>query len=220
MATGSQPRWVEDPILGIGGQVARHVIDLMAGQDATWLTLFLRNVRKLHRAACGAVRVVTGDGLDKAVLGEAMQGQDLVYANLAGDGIDRQTKAVVAAMKSADVQRLIFIASLGIYVEPVGEFQQWSKAMIGEELKPFRRAADVVEAPGLDYTLLRPAWLTDEDEVGYEATAKGETFNGTEVSRRSVAYLVAKAIVRLTLHVRANLEVGNPGSNGDKPSFY
>lgn len=41
-------------------------------------------------------------------------------------------------------------------------------------LPPFRRAADAIEASGLDYTVLRPAWLTDEDEVG-------EPFKGTHV---------------------------------------
>jgi uncharacterized protein YbjT (DUF2867 family) len=92
--------------------------------------------------------------------------------------------------------------------------------MIGEELKPFRRAADAIEASGLDYTILRPAWLTDEDEVDYETTSKGETFKGTEVSRRSVADLIATTILNPTLHTHANLGVNKPDTDGDKPSFY
>lgn len=207
-------------ILGAGGQIARHVIDLLAGQDAIGLTLFLRDARKLHRGASSAAQVVTGDVLDKTVLAKAMAGQDLVYANLTGEDIDRQATAVIAAMRSAGVARLIFVASLGIYDELPGRFQAWNQTMIGEELKPFRRAADAIEASGLDYTLLRPAWLTDEDEIDYELTAKGETFKGTEVSRRSVADLIAKTIREPRLHSRANLGVDKPGSDGDKPSFY
>jgi hypothetical protein len=42
--------------------------------------------------------------------------------------------------------------------------------MIGEDLKPYRRAADIIEAAGLDSTIVRPAWLTDSDEVDYETT--------------------------------------------------
>ncbi len=34
----------------------------------------------------------------------------------------------------------------------------------------------------LDYTITRPAWLTDRNEVGYELTGKGEAFKGTEAS--------------------------------------
>lgn len=44
--------------------------------------------------------------------------------------------------------------------------------MIGEALKPCRRAADIIEAAGLDSTIVRPAWLTDSDEVDYETTTE------------------------------------------------
>lgn len=207
-------------ILGAGGQIARWVIQSLANDTAIQQTLFLRHARRLHGKAPANAQVVEGDVLDKAVLAHAMKGQDLVYANLTGDDIDEQAKAIVATMQAASAKRLVFVASLGIYDELPGKFQTWNKSMIGTELKPFRRAADVIEASGLDYTILRPAWLTDEDEVDYETTAKGETFKGTEVSRRSVADLIARIIVKPTLHVRSNLGIDKPGIDGDKPSFY
>lgn len=206
-------------ILGAGGQIARWVIHALANDAAVQQTLFLRHARKLHGKAPANARVVEGDVLDQAALGKAMAGQNLVYANLAGDDIDKQAKAIVAAMHAAGVRRLVFVTSLGIYDELPGKFQTWNKAMIGEELKPFRRAADAIEASGLDYTILRPAWLTDEDEVDYETTAKGETFRGTEVSRRSVADLIARIIATPSLHSKANLGIDKPGTDGDKPSF-
>ncbi len=206
-------------ILGAGGQIARQVTDMLSDQGKVRLTLLARHVRKLHRVPANA-RIVEGDVLDKIVLTSAMEGQTLVYANLTGEDIDEQANAVITAMKAAHVRRLIFVTSLGIYDELPGKFQKWNKTMIGEELKPFRRAADAIEASGLDYTLLRPAWLTDENNVDYEITSKGETFKGTEVSRLSVADLIAKIIVEPTLHVRANLGVNKPDTDGDKPSFY
>lgn len=206
-------------ILGAGGQIARWVIHALANDAAVQQTLFLRHARKLHGKAPANARVVEGDVLDQAALGKAMAGQNLVYANLTGDDIDKQAKAIVAAMHAAGVRRLVFVTSLGIYDELPGKFQTWNKAMIGEELKPFRRAADAIEASGLDYTILRPAWLTDEDEVDYETTAKGETFRGTEVSRRSVADLIARIIATPSLHSKANLGIDKPGTDGDKPSF-
>lgn len=207
-------------ILGASGQIARWVIRELANDAAIRQTLFLRHPRKLHGKAPANARVVEGDVLDKAALADAMVGQDLVYANLTGDDIDEQAKAVIAAMQAAGVSRLVFVTSLGIYDELPGKFQKWNKTMIGKELKPFRRAADAIEASGLDYTILRPAWLTDENKVDYETTAKGETFKGTEVSRRSVAELIAKIIATPSLHSRANLGVNKPGTDGDKPSFY
>ena len=91
-------------------------------------------------------------------LNYAMAGQDIVYANLTGGDIDAQAVNIVKAMNAADVKGLIFVASLGIYDEVPGKFGAWNRREIGAYLPPFRRAADVIEASGLDYTILRPAF--------------------------------------------------------------
>jgi uncharacterized protein YbjT (DUF2867 family) len=44
----------------------------------------------------------------------------------------------------------------------------------------------MIEASDLDYTILRPAWLTDKEEVDYETTERNEPFKGTEVSARAL----------------------------------
>ena len=82
-----------------------------------------------------------------------------------------------------------------------------------------RIAAGAIEASGLDYTVLRPAWLTDEDEVDYELTTRDQPFKGTVVSRRSVAALIVRLIASPELHVGDSLGVNKPGSDGDKPFF-
>lgn len=50
--------------------------------------------------------------------------------------------------------------------------------------------------------------------------AKGETVNGTDVSRCRVADLITKIIARPSLHLHGNLGIDKPGTDGDKPSFY
>ena len=80
-----------------------------------------------------------------------MSGQDIVYANLTGEDLDKQAQAVIAAMQAEGVQRLVFVLALGLYDEVPGQFGEWNNATIGEDLKPFRRAADAIEASGLDY---------------------------------------------------------------------
>ena len=205
-------------ILGASGQIARHVLDMLAGDKQLALTLFVRNPARLGQVPANA-RVVPGDALNPAQLGAAMRGQDIVYVNLAGEDLDIQAKAVIAAMQAAGVRRLIFVLGLGIYDEVPGKFGIWNDEIIGEELKPFRRAADAIEATGLDQTLLRPAWLTDEDEVDYETTARDETFKGTVISRKSVADLIARVIRNPDLHRGANLGMNKPGTDADKPYF-
>jgi uncharacterized protein YbjT (DUF2867 family) len=142
-----------------------------------------------------------------------------VYANLAGE-LEKQAKNIVKAMSVSGVKRLIFITSIGIYDEVPGKFGAWNKKMIGKYLGPYRKAADIIEASDIDYTIIRPTWLTDEDEIDYETTQKNEPSKGTEVSRKSVAALVVKLIENATLEIRKSVGVNKPNTYGDKPSFY
>ena len=205
-------------ILGASGQIARHVVAELAGDGQIDMTLFVRDARKLSGSPAGA-SVIEGDVRDPSALGRAMAGQDLVYANLTGEDLDDQARSIIASMQAAGIKRLIFVLALGIYDEVPGKFGDWNRQAIGEDLKPFRRAGDAIEASGLDYTLIRPAWLTDEDEIDYETTAKGEAFRGTVVSRRSVADLIAAIIRSPATDIHANLGVNKPGTDADKPYF-
>ncbi|MEX3617139.1 SDR family oxidoreductase [Paenibacillus glucanolyticus] len=207
-------------ILGAGGQIADQAIDLFLQETDVQLTLYLRNANRLKKYESNRARLVEGDVLDHTTLRESMEGQDAVYANLSGDDLEDQAKAIVGAMESTGVKRLIFISSLGIYDEVPGDFGKWNNRTIGEYLGPYRKSVDVIEASNLDYTVLRPAWLTDYDEIEYEVTEKGEPFKGTEVSRKSVAALVVKLIESPDLHVRGNLGVNKPNTDGEKPAFY
>ena len=202
-------------VLGASGQIARHVIDQLADKPGVTQTLFARHPVKIHTPHPLNSRIIMGDVLNHTALEQAMVGQDVVYANLTGEDLDLQAKAVIAAMKAAGVRRLIFVLSLGIYDEVPGKFGEWNNATIGEPLRPFRRAADAIEASGLDYTILRPAWLTDEDTVDYELTTRNEPFKGTVVSRKSVAALISDMIDKPEQHIGVN----QPGTDGDKPYF-
>ncbi|MBY6029723.1 SDR family oxidoreductase [Halomonas sp. DP8Y7-1] len=206
-------------ILGANGQISKWVVKALANEQNISQTLLLRDPRKLTGNEPANAKVVIGNVLDKKLLKSAMAGQDIVYANLTGEDLDRQAQSVIAAMQATGVRRLVFVLALGIYDEVPGKFGEWNNAIIGEDLKPFRRAADAIESSGLDYTILRPAWLTDEDEVDYELTDRDEPFKGTVVSRNSVADLIVKVIDSPARHVAANLGVNKAHTDGDKPYF-
>lgn len=205
-------------VLGASGQIAQWVIRMLADRDDIELTLLLRDPKKLTSSEPRNARIVIGDVLDAKLLRRVMAGQDVVYANLAGE-VGEQAKHIVAAMKKTGVERLIFVNSLGIYDEVPGKFGEWNNREIGAYLGPYREAADIIEASGLNYTILRAAWLQDEDEVEYEITQKGEPFKGTEVSRKSVADVVAKVIQSPEWLAHGNVGVNQPNTAGDKPSF-
>ncbi|WP_374033739.1 SDR family oxidoreductase [Bdellovibrio bacteriovorus] len=204
-------------ILGAGGAIAQHAIDFLNDEKALELTLFLRNTKQVKQFK--NMIVTEGDVLNEKQLNNAMKGQDIVYANLSGN-MEKMAELIVNSMKANNVRRLIFIASLGIYDEIPGKFGEWNRKMIGAELVTYRKAADVIEASGLEYTIVRPAWLTDADVVDYELTQKNEPFKGTEVSRKSVGAFVADLILHPQKEVKSSVGVDQPGTEGDKPSFY
>lgn len=206
-------------ILGASGQIARHVVQQLQQNQDIQLTLMLRDASKLADMDTTGMRVVQADVSDVVQLQAAMQGQYMVYANLAGE-VDVLAARIVTAMQQAAVQRLVFVTSLGIYDEVPGAFGVWNNRMIGEDLKPYRRAADLIEQSALDYTIVRPAWLTDHDEVDYETTQKGQPFKGTEVSRKSVAAYIVQVLLQPALASRASIGLNKPGTDADKPAFY
>ena len=189
-------------ILGANGQIARVATDLFLKRTDARLTLYLRDARRLKLSGhADRVHIIEGDVLDVAKLEAAMSGQNVVYANLDGE-LEEQARCIVKAMREAGVNRLIFISSMGIYDEIPGERH-------GSILEPYCNSARVIEASALDYTILRPAWLNNRDEIEYGITHKGEPFKNAsaQVSRKSVADLVVKLAMTPGLELRSSLGV-------------
>ncbi|MBO9201985.1 MULTISPECIES: NAD(P)H-binding protein [Niastella] len=205
-------------ILGAGGQVPAHVIERLKTNKAIKLTLYLRNANRLEKLQSANIRVVEGDILDSKKLTDAMQGQDIVYVNINGQE-DLLTQQILNAMQTVGVKRLIFIAAIGIYDEVSGDFGKWNEKMIGPILQRYKQAANQIEASGIDYTILRPTWYTDKDEIDYKFTQKGTPITCTEISRKSVADMVVNLIEKPELYIGTSLGLEKPGTEGNKPSF-
>lgn len=187
-------------ILGANGQIARVATKLLLERTDAHLTLYLRNAKRLQ-VTSDRVTVVDGDVTDRERLEAVMAGQDVVYANLSGD-METQARVIVSAMKVSGIKRLIFISSMGIYDEVPGERH-------GAVLDPYRNSVKVIEASDLDYTIIRPAWLNNRDEIAYGTTAKGQPFVNKDqtVSRKSVADLVVLLATNAGLASRESLGV-------------
>ncbi|MFD1454286.1 NAD(P)H-binding protein [Levilactobacillus lanxiensis] len=208
-------------ILGAHGAMAQLLTQRLLDETDVTLTLFLRNADRLNKLAANPrVTLVDGDVHDTAVVAKAMADADIIYSNLGGADLDVQTQSVVDAMKETGKQRLIYISSLGAHHEVPGKFGEWNEQMIGAYLPAFRRTSELVEKSGVTYTEIRPAWLTDNDEVAYEVTTLADGFKGTEVSRQSVADFALKVIADPSTYQNASVGLDKPGTDGDKPSWY
>jgi uncharacterized protein YbjT (DUF2867 family) len=185
-------------ILGASGSLAGYVIEELQKQKDVQLTLFLRNKGRLRDRTLTGARIVEGDILDYSALKNAISGQDIVYVNLAGD-LEAMAKNIVKAMQESNVTRIIAISSIGIYKTPLKPV-----------LIPYRRLADIIEESGLEYTILRPDWFTNADEVNYAITHKGEPESGTAISRKSIAAFISVIVQDPDHYTNENLGISKP----------
>lgn len=205
-------------ILGANGQIAKIVSHELLSEDIDQ-RLFLRRSSRLTTKNPKKQEIIEGDALNQADLEVAMKDVDIVYANLAGEIIE-EAKLVVSAMKKTGVKRLIWISTLGIYDEVPGNYGKWNHQQLdGGYLETYAEAAKIIEASELDYTIIRPAWLDNKDEIDYELTQRNETFKGTEVSRKSIAHLVSQIVLNPDQHIGESLGVNKPNTDGDKPAW-
>ena len=188
-------------ILGANGQLARNTTRVFLKDAEAHLTLYLRRASRLTNPDPKRVTFVEGDVLDAATLQTAMRGQDVVYANLAGE-MARQASAIVDAMHAAGVKRLIFISSMGIYREVPGETYR-------SVLDPYRDSAALIEQSDLGYTILRPGWFTRAAEGPCQITQKGEPFRGHDIALDSLSALIARIATTPGLYVRASIGVSD-----------
>ena len=190
---------------GVGRQVLEQAV--AAGHD---VTAVVRNPAKV----AADVRIVRADlaDPDPDVLASAVKGADAVVSGLgphsrAEAGIAaRGTRDIVAAMKAADVRRIVVVSAAPVGTVPspgrphppkhdpgdgfvmrhlLGPI---SKVALGPVFADLAEMEDVLRDSGLDWTSVRPPRLTGKPATGAYRTAAGQNLRGgTVVSRADVA---------------------------------
>lgn len=190
-------------ILGATGSLGKYVIEALLHKNQNIeLILYARNSGRLKNYVTHSqIKIIDGDVLDTNKLTQALQGVNAVYAGLAGD-LSNMAKSLITAMNAAQVKRLVWISSYGIYNE------------IGNGTMPpaeYVHSAKIIEQSNLDYTIIRPQWFSSRDEIDYEITHRHEKFKNpdAQISRKSIADLVAKCIVD-NLGVKDSLGINKP----------
>lgn len=209
-------------VIGATSRIALWADRMLAEDKNIDLTLFVHHMSKVPTDLKNnkSLTIVEGDAADESALREVVRGKDIVYASTAGRVIDH-AKALVAAMDAEGVKRLIWTSSLGIDNEVPGDFGAWNTKVLGDYLTTYHAAAQVIEKSDLDYTIVRPGWLYDDDKVSYETTSenRNEKFAGTQVTRKSVAAYVVSLIKDPSKDVRDSIGLDEPGSTADRPPF-
>jgi uncharacterized protein YbjT (DUF2867 family) len=193
-------------IIGATGSIGSKLRKTLLEKTNYKLTLFSTRANRLQVNPNREV-AISGDVNNKNSLSRVIQNQDVVFAALSGN-LGTMAKNIVDVMQQSTTRRLIFISSMGIYNEiprSIGGGNLNENSM----LRPYREAADVIEASNLDYTIIRPGWF-DEGSDNYEITKKGQPFKGHDVSRQAICNLVLKLIQQNGFGVRESLGINRP----------
>lgn len=183
-------------VVGATGPTGRLIVAqaLARGHAVTALAR-----RPAEAALPDGARTVAGNVLRPETLGAALAGQDAVLCALGGKltrkpttMLSDGTRNLVAAMGSAGVRRLVIVTGIGAGdSRGHGRFVFNALVMpllLDEIYKDKTRQEEVVRASGLDWTIVRPAELTNKPAAkAYRTATAMQGFRGSKVSRADVA---------------------------------
>ena len=199
-------------IIGANGSVAKMAIQGFLQSTNVNLKLFLRKASRLDSLANAnsqRVQLIDGDATDINALKKAMKGVNVVYANLAGSNLGQMARSITQAMREVGVERLVWVGSYGVYD---GEIPNDELDRIRTYNPPHREAVRVIEASGLNYTIIRAQWFSSADEIDYELTRKGEKFKNPSayISRKSIAHLVIRLCLERDFGIKESFGINKP----------
>lgn len=205
-------------ILGASGTFGKALVERLNDDKGCHLTLASR-----HASACynesEQCHVVDCDAMKAEELQQAMADCHIVYCAISGEDLPAVAENTVSAMKKTGVHRLIFMGAVGIYNEIPKDMDDEDNVRNNPDQVPNRRAVDVVENSGLDYTVLRPGYLRDGDKDDFTLTFKGEQAKGYVSTIPSVVELAVRLINDDTLYVRQSVSITRDMRTANKPQL-
>lgn len=184
-------------VIGANGNIGQKVVRLLANQKNHQVKAMVRKEEQVALLEqLGAEGIVadleTEDGVKKAAAGS-----DVIIFTAGSGGhtgadktmlvdLDGAIKSIEAAVEH-EVKRFIMVSALH-----TDQPTLWP-----EDMKPYfvakRRADDWLKRSGLNYTILRPGWLTDEAGTG-KIEASSHLNKSGSISREDVATVIVETI--------------------------
>ncbi|SDX17308.1 Putative NADH-flavin reductase [Amycolatopsis xylanica] len=192
-------------ILGATGGVGTHLVRQALEADHH-VTAVVRDPAKLAVEPQVRLEVVIAKELDPSALAPAITGRDAVVSALGAR--DRRpttvcadgARATIAAMRDADVRRLVVVSASGLTTEGDGVFTRTLvKPLLGSVLKEsfrdMREMEELVRASELAWTIVRPPRLTDGGRTGrIRSRADGNVRGSFSITRADVADYLLRTV--------------------------
>ena len=186
-------------VFGASGATGKALVS-QARERGHAVTAFVRDPKSI--SATEGVKVVTGDARDPTAMNAAIVGQDAVLAALGSrtlgwsDLLEHSAGNIIAAMDRNHVRRLVILGAAGALHDAARHQSALGRAFLRLLMRTLLRnvARDQaaqerqVEASGLDYTIVRPPFLTNAPAAGrYRVALDGLPARWKPISRADAA---------------------------------
>lgn len=187
-------------VFGATGGVGRSLVK-QALEQGFDVTAFVRTPDKL-KATGDKLTVVQGDAFHVEQVAAAIAGHDAVVSCLGSnqgmkksDDLRTMAKNIVAGMQQHGVKRIVYTASAGINDELPGIGGKLMMGVLKQVLIDHHAAVDAIQAAGLNYTIVRPMGLTNENVTGqYRESEESVPSKSKTIPRADVAHFILKAL--------------------------
>jgi putative NADH-flavin reductase len=182
-------------VIGATGRTGREIVEqaLARGHDVTAFvrspgTITLRNER---------LTVLKGNATDENELSKAMQNHDAVLSTLGprhpfkpGSLLYDSALATTRAMKRSGVKRLVILSAAAHFP---GIPNRIVSFVLRNHMRDSRAMEEIVRNDGVDWTIVRPPRLTQEDYSIYRSREDAAPKMGFTASRKAVAAFILHA---------------------------
>lgn len=177
-------------IAGASGTTGRIIIELLKDSDSYRPIAMVRKQEQKDHFEQENVTAVVADlendlshavkNVDKVIFAAGSKGKNVI-------GVDQDgAKRLVEASKDAGVKKFVMLSTMGADNPSVSE-------EMGDYLQAKQNADEYLKASGLDYTIVRPGSLTDEEGTGkIQLMAKLESFG--KITRADVAKTLVEVL--------------------------
>jgi putative NADH-flavin reductase len=184
---------------GIGTEVVKQA--LTRGHK---VTAVVRDPGRMRVSPAPGLTVVAADVLDSAAIKPALDGADAAASALGprrggpANILTDSMRAILAAMDATGVRRLVAVSASGFFVEegegPLTRYiaKPLLRRILRDHAADTRRMESLITASATDWTIIRPAQLTNAPGRPYKTAI--DHYVGPRISRADVADAILNAL--------------------------
>ena len=194
-------------ILGASSPTGKVLLThLQSSKKNLEITCYVRNPEKL--SSFTNINIIKGDIIDQPKLSSSMKDKDMVITLLNAKNLVEIAENIIKSMRENNIKRIIWMTGMGIHHEVPGPIKEILDKLV-ESQPHYVKAADTVMNSGLDYTLLRGAHLTDNNNRKYYIQKEGEALHCNTCDRITIVEFIGKIIDNMDLYKNESFGVKN-----------